>query len=79
MNVNQATDFEQGVGGFFTAGELLLAIQGIGATVVFLYVSWLCLRAYDDYGREYIKAQDMIIVWARGVFVLMLLLYLLII
>jgi len=78
MNAAQSVAFEEGTGDFFTAGELLWSVQAIGTTVVFLFVAWLCYRAYIDYGEEYISAKDMIIVWFRAVFVMMVLLYLLI-
>lgn len=77
MNAAQSVAFEKGTGNFFTAGELLWSVQAIGTTVVFLFVAWLCYRAYIDYGEEYISAKDMIIVWFRAVFVMMVLLYLL--
>lgn len=78
MNAAQTAAFEEGTGDVFTAAELLWTIQAIGTTAVFLYVAWLCYRAYDDYGAEVIGAKDMIIVWFRGVFVMMVLLYLLV-
>jgi len=78
MNAAQSAAFEEGTGDFFTAADLLLAIQSIGATAVFLYVAWLCYCAYRDYGAEIIKAKDMVIIWLRGVFVMMVLLYLLV-
>lgn len=78
MNAAQSAAFEEGTGDFFTAAELLWTIQAIGTTAVFLYVAWLCYRAYDDYGAEVITAKDMITVWFRGVFVMMVLLYLLV-
>lgn len=78
MNAAQAAAFFEGTGDFFTAANLLLAIQGIGATAVFSYVAWLCVRAYDDYGEEEITAKDMVIIWLRGVLVMMVLLYLIV-
>lgn len=78
MNAAQSAAFEEGTGNFFTAAELLWTVQAIGTTAVFLYVAWLCYRAYEDFGAEYITAKDMIIVWLRAVFLMMLLLYLLI-
>ncbi|MEJ2622833.1 MAG: DUF3262 family protein [Candidatus Thiodiazotropha sp.] len=78
MTADQYAAFKEGAGNFLTAEELLWTIQAIGATAVFLYVAWLCYRAYDDYGEEVITANDMVIVWFRGVFVMMVLLYLLI-
>lgn len=84
MNANQSIWFREGAGCgesgvcYFTAENLLWAIQAIGTTVVFLFVAWLCYRAYIDYGEESISAKDMIIVWFRAVFVMMVLLYLLV-
>lgn len=78
MNAAQSAAFEEGTGGFFTAANLLLTVQAIGTTAAILYVAWLCYTAYQDWSDEEIKAQDMIIIWFRGVFVLMVLLYLLI-
>lgn len=78
MNAAQAAAFEEGTGGFFTAAGLLWTVQAIGATVVFLYVAWLSYTAYIDFCEEEIKAKDMIIIWFRGVFVMMVLLYLLV-
>lgn len=78
MNAAQSAAFQEGTGDVFTAAELLWTIQAIGATAVILYVAWLCYRAYIDYGAENLTAKDMILIWFRGVFVLMVLLYLLI-
>jgi len=78
MNAALAAAFEEGTGGFFTAADLLFTVQAIGATLLFLYIAWLCYRAYQDYADEMIKAQAMMIVWARSVFILMVILYLLI-
>ena len=75
MNAAQSAAFEEGTGDFFTAADLLWTIQAIGAAAVFLYVAWLCVCAYSDYGAEAIRAKDMVIVWLRGVFVMMVLLY----
>ena len=78
MNAAQSAAFEEGTGDFFTAADLLWTIQAIGTTVVFLYVAWLCYSAYNNYGAERIGAKDMITVWFRGLFVMMVLLYLLV-
>lgn len=77
MTAVQVEAFEEGAGNLFTAADLLLALQLIGITAVLLYVAWLSYRAYTDYGDGSISATDLIITWCRGVFVLMLLLYLL--
>jgi integrating conjugative element protein (TIGR03758 family) len=78
VNAAQATAFEEGTGGSFSAVELLWAIQAIGATVAILYVAWLCYFAYINWGDDQIKAKQMLTIWARSVFVLMVILYLLI-
>jgi integrating conjugative element protein (TIGR03758 family) len=78
MNAAQSAAFEEGAGGYITAPDLLMTIQAIGATVVFLYIAWMCYRAYSDFGAEIIKAGDMITIWFRGLFVMMVLLYLLV-
>ena len=72
-------DFNTGAGGFITAAGMLLAIQSIGVTIIFLYVSWLCLSAYQDFCNETIRSSDMIFVWARGVFIMMVMIYILIV
>lgn len=77
MNAAQEVAFEEGTGGFFTAFQMSWTIQAIGVTVVFLFVAWICIRAYNDYGTGAISAKDMIILWFRSTFVMMLLLYLL--
>jgi len=78
VNAAQEVAFEEGTGAFFTAAELLNAIQLIGASAVFLYVAWLCVTAYKDYGAEQIKSKEMITVWLRSVLVMMVLLYLIV-
>ena len=76
MNTGQVASFKEGTGDYFTADDLLTLVQGIGATVVLLYVAWLCITAYNDYGAGNIKANDMLIIWSRGVFAMMILLFL---
>lgn len=78
MNAAQSAAFEEGAGGFLTADLLLEAIQAIGATAVFIYIAWICFRAYNDYGAEQITAKDMVVVWGRSLFVMLVLLYLIV-
>lgn len=78
MSPAQSTFFEEGTGSFFTAAEMLNVIQLLGATAVFLYMAWHCVSAYQAYGEGKLKAMDMIILWCRGLFVMMVTLYLLI-
>ncbi len=77
MNAAQTVAFEEGTGSFVTAPEMLFTVQAIGTTVVFLYVAWIFYRAYINYGDGDIKSKDMIIIWFRGLFIMMVLLYLL--
>jgi integrating conjugative element protein (TIGR03758 family) len=76
MTTAQSTAFEEGTGSFFTAADFLLVVQSIGATLMFLYVAWIILRAYTDFGREFTKSRDMIGTWLRAVFMMMIFLYL---
>ncbi len=72
MNTAERAAFQEGAGGFLTAGDLLIAIQGIGVTAALTYVSWLCICAYQDYGKGKIKSIDMITIWFRAVFILVI-------
>jgi integrating conjugative element protein (TIGR03758 family) len=78
VNAAQATAFQEGTGGSFSAADLLWGIQAIGATVAILYVAWVCYTAYVNWGDDHIKDKEMLTVWARSVFVLSVILYLLI-
>jgi|CEGF01.1.fsa_nt_gi hypothetical protein len=72
------TDFNTGANGFLTADSVLFAAQSIGATLMFIWVAWVCLQAYQDYGNEQIKSSQMIFLWFRAVFALSVVLYLLV-
>ena len=76
MTTAQSIAFEEGTGSFFTAADFLLVVQSIGVTLMFLYVAWIMLRAYTDWGREFTKSRDMISTWLRAVFMMMIFLYL---
>lgn len=78
MTSNQITEFENGAGSFFTANDMLVLIQSVGAMLLLTYVAWLCVSAYKDYGEERISAGAMMNVWIRAVFVLMFLLWIII-
>lgn len=78
MNAAQSVAFEEGTGAFFTAAELLNVIQLIGSSAVFIYVAWLCMTAYKDYGAELIRSKEMMAIWLRSVLVMMVLLYLIV-
>ena len=72
------TDFDTGANGFITADDALLAVQGIGATVVFIWAAWVLLKSYQDWATGKIKGGQMLFVWARAVFLMMVLLFLLV-
>ena len=76
MTTAQSIAFEEGTGSFFTAADFLLVVQSLGVTLMFLYVAWIMLRAYTDWGREFTKSRDMISTWLRAVFMMMIFLYL---
>ena len=78
MNAAQNAAFLEGTGGNFSASQLLFSIQAIGATVVLLYAVWIFYMAYNNWGEGIIKPKDMLTIWARCVFVMMVLLYLII-
>lgn len=76
MTPDQIAAFLEGSGGFLSAGALLLAIQACGAMAVFSFVAWLCVRAYNEYGEGDLESKDVLIVWGRGVLVMLVILYL---
>lgn len=79
MTPSQETAFAEGGGGnLFSAANLLEAIASIGATAIIIYVAWLAYASYSEYGEGTISAGEMIWVWFRGVFMMMVILYLLI-
>lgn len=72
------TDFDTGANGFITADDVLLAVQAIGATAVFIWAAWVLLKSYNDWAAGKIKGGQMLFVWARAVFLMMVLLFLLV-
>lgn len=76
MTANQYIAFTEGTGGFFTATDTLVTAQLLGATAVFIWVAWLCVSSYKEWGQEVITQGEMIGVWLRGVLMMMILLYL---
>lgn len=72
------TDFDTGANGFITADDALLAVQTIGATVVFIWAAWVLLKSYQDWASGKMKGGQMLFVWARVVFLMMVLLFLLV-
>ncbi len=77
MNQQQLDSFAEGAGGFGTAPDLFLAVQGIGGTLIFLYVSWVCVKSYQEYCSGQSTSGDMLITWGRSVFIMTVLTYLL--
>lgn len=71
-------DFDTGANSFVTVDDSLLAIQGIGATAVFVWVAWILLKSYQDWAVVRIKGSQMLFIWGRAFFLMMVLLYLLV-
>lgn len=84
MSPTQYQWFEDGSGCggagscWMSASAMLEVIQMIAVVAVLLFVTWVCLKAYDNWAQEQIRPGDMIFIWARSVFVLMVILYLII-
>ena len=72
------SDFDTAASGFITADNTLLAAQSIGATIVILWTAWVSVKAYNDWTNGKTKAGQMIFIWFRAVFVLMVILFLLV-
>lgn len=78
MNPELADIFNEGSGGGLNAFDLLLLIQSIGVTAVITYVAWICYSAYVDFGKEKLDGTELILLWGRSTFLLMLFLYIVI-
>ena len=76
MTAAQLSAFYDGTGQFFTALDSLLLVQVLGATAVFLWAAWIAVTAYKEWGSEEITQGDMIGMWFRAVFMMMILLFL---
>ena len=73
MTPSQEAAFNSGGGGnYFTADNLFSAISLIGGTAIVLYVAWLVVQSYNEYGDGEISASNMLFIWARGVFILLI-------
>lgn len=72
------TDFDTGANGFITADDALLASQAIGATLLFIWVAWVCILAYKDFSNGRIRGSQMMFLWFRAVFLLSVILFLLV-
>lgn len=77
MTNQQEQSFNEGLGNFFTAGDMLSTVQLSGATLAFLYVAWLSLTAYQNYCDGEIDSSDVLITALRGAGFLLVLIYLL--
>ena len=76
ISQQQKVSFAEGSGGIFSADNMLFAVQTIGATSLLLFIAWIFLKAYSEYGEGNTKANEVLVVWARAVFILMVLMYL---
>jgi len=47
-------------------------------TAVITFIAWTCMQAYENWANEEIKSGQMIFIWARAVFVLLVMLFLII-
>lgn len=75
MTPSQRSAFaEGGGGGLFSASYLLDAIATIGVTAILIYVAWLVRTSYAEYGAGHLTPGEMLFVWVRGIFVLMVVL-----
>jgi len=69
-------DFNAGAGGFITADQALFVFQAIGATLILLWAAWIFVTSYHSWGDGSISGSKMLFLWARTVFVMMVLLWL---
>lgn len=68
--------FDEGAGGFLTAASLNVGVQMIGVTLALLYMVFVAISAYREWGNERIKAGDLTFLVFRALAALMVLLYL---
>ncbi|AHI33398.1 hypothetical protein A6779_17730 [Marinobacter adhaerens] len=61
-----------------TAANLLTLAQMIAVVAVITFIAWTCMQAYENWANEEIKSGQMIFIWARAVFVLLVMLFLII-
>ncbi len=50
----------------------------IAVVAVITFIAWTCMQAYENWANEEIKSGQMIFIWARAVFVLLVMLFLII-
>jgi len=78
MNGNQNNAFTLGTGNIFNAADLSLLIASVFSVILFLYVSWLFIEAYKNYGDSRITEGEFLVTLARGAGLLSLLLFIVI-
>lgn len=77
MDAAATTAFNNVTSGFFTLGATQTFFIGITGLSFILYVVWLCLSAYAEFGNGHLTAFDVVMYAARGIFVLLVVLALL--
>lgn len=75
MNTQQSQSFQQGAGNFLTASDTLFAVKAIGALMLLLFIAWVFVKAYNEYGTGNAKGDEMLFTWGRAVFILTVLMY----
>lgn len=78
MNATQQSAFSNGTANIFNAGDLSLLIASVFSVLIFLYVSWLCVEAYKNYGEGRLTEGDFLVTVLRGAGLLTFLLFLVI-
>lgn len=63
---------------WMTAANLLTLAQMVAVVAVITFIAWTCMQAYENWANEEIKSGQMIFIWARAVFVLLVMLFLII-
>lgn len=75
MTPAQQVAFEASTGGFFGAGDLLIAIAAIILTLTFTWLAWLSVSAYAGISAHQAGFGSLVGLILRGAFVLALLAY----
>ena len=73
MTPAQQTAFaEGGGGGFFSADYLLETIILVSVATLVTHTAWIIYKSYGEFGSRKIKPGEMVTLWVRAIFMLML-------